>query len=145
MFGMDKKMKEARENPEKALDEADKTLNKGVTGFMTKAFMGKGFTDDMNQALAAGRGAVDMQKSAAELYQNGHPATAVVVSIQDTGQMINYNPVVVMQLKVQPQEQFEQPFDTTVQTMVSKIAVPRVGDTINIKYDAGDHSKIAIL
>lgn len=143
MFGMDKKMKEARENPEKALDNADKTLNKGVTGFMTKAFMGKEFTADMNKGLQAGRDALEMQKQYQNPDTNGLPATAVVISMQDTGKLINYNPVVIMQLKVQPQ--YEAPFDTTVETIVSKIAIPRVGDTINIKYAPADHTKISIV
>lgn len=143
MFGMGKKNKEMREDPQKAMDNADQTLNKGLTGFMTKTFMGKDFVDDMNKTLAGGQAALDMQKSAQNLEQNGLPATAEVVSIIDTGQLINFNPVVVMQLKVQPQ--FEVPFETTVQTIVSKIAIPRLGDTINIKYNPADRSQIAVI
>jgi hypothetical protein len=143
MFGMDKKMREMKNDPEKALDNADKTLNKGLTGFATKAFMGKEFTADMNKSLQAGRDALEMQKQYQNPDQTGLPATAVVVSMQDTGKLINYNPVVIMKLKVQPQ--YEAPFDTTVEAIVSKIAIPRVGDTINVKYAPADHTKIVIV
>lgn len=94
MFGMNKKIKEAQKDPEKALDNADKTLNKGLTGFMTKTFMGKDFVEDMNKSMQAGRDALEMQKQ----YQNpdlsGLPATAEILSMQDTGKMINikYSP-----------------------------------------------------
>lgn len=142
MFG-GKKMKEMMKDPEKALDHADKTLNKGVTGFVTKAFMGKEFSEEMNRGLAAGRDALEMQKAYQDVGQTGLPAAAVVVTIRDTGKMINYNPVVVMHLQVQPQ--FEPAFETDVETIVSKIAVPRVGDTIHIKYAPADHTKISIV
>lgn len=142
MFG-DKKRQEMMNDPQKALDNANKTLNKGMTGFMTKAFMGKGFTEQMNQGLAMGQEALDMQKMYQNPEQFGPQASAVVVSMQDTGALINYNPVVVMQLKVTPQS--EPPFETTVQTMVSKIAIPRVGDTINIRYMPADHTKVIIV
>jgi hypothetical protein len=141
MFG--KKNKEMMEDPQKALDYADKKLNKGLTGFASKAFMGKDFVNQMNQGLAAGQQAIDMQKAYQNIDPNALPATAVVISIQDTGKLINYNPVVILQLKVQPQ--FEAPFETTVETIVSKIAVPRVGDTINIRYSPTDKTKINIV
>jgi hypothetical protein len=141
MFG--KKNKEMMEDPQKALDHADKTINKGFTGFATKAFLGKDFVNQMNQSIAAGQNALDMQKAYQNVDPNALPATAVVVSIQDTGKLINYNPVVILQLNVQPQ--FEAPFETTVETIVSKIAVPRAGDTISIRYSPTDKTKINIV
>jgi hypothetical protein len=122
---------------------ADKKLNKGLTGFATKAFMGKDFMNKMNQGLAAGQEALEMQKAYQNIDPNALPATAVVVSIQDTGKLINYNPVVVLKLNVQPQ--FEAPFEATVETIVSKIAIPRAGDTINIRYSPTDRTKINIV
>jgi hypothetical protein len=146
MFGMDKKykeMKEMQKDPDKALDNAEKTLNKGLTGFMTKAFMGNEFVNDMNATMQKGREAVDMQKA----YQNpsdfGVETTAEVVSMQDTGQLINFNPVVNFQLKVMSAAGI--PFDMAAQAIVSKIAVPRVGDTIKIKYNPADMTKVVIL
>ena len=143
MFGMDKKIKEMRDDPEKALDHADKTINKGMTGFVTRTFMGKQFTEDVNKSLAAGRDALEMQKQYQNPDTNGLPATAEVVSIQDTGETVNMNPVVLLQLKVTPQ--FEPPFETAARLIVSRLTVPRAGDTINIKYAPADKSKISIV
>src|SRR5215471_2159312 len=86
MFG-----KKIEKDPQKALDNAKKTLNSGLTGGLTKAFMGKDFVNDMNSAMDKGQAALDMQKSGAWLAQSGMPATAVVESIKDTGQLINMN------------------------------------------------------
>jgi hypothetical protein len=38
MFGFNKKIEK---DPKKAIEQADKTLNKGFTGFMTKTCMSK--------------------------------------------------------------------------------------------------------
>ena len=138
MFG-----RKIEKDPQKALDNAKKTMNSGLTGGLTKAFMGKDFVNDMNNAMDKGQAALDMQKSGAWIAQSGMDATAEVLSIQDTGSLINMNPVVVLQLKVQPTVGAE--FTTTAQTMVSKIAIPRVGDKIKIKYNPANPTQIAVV
>ena len=95
--------KNKNNDPEKALNDAEKKLNKGFTGFAAKAFLGKDYVDQMNQGLAMGHEAIDMQKSAQNLSMAGIPATAKVISIQDTGELINFDPVVILQLDVTPQ------------------------------------------
>lgn len=135
--------KDIEKDPKKALENADKALNKGVSGFMTKTFMGKDFQNQMNQSLDQAKSAIDMAQGSAGLAQTGLPATAEVVSIEDTGKLINFNPVVKLNLKVQPQ--FGVPFEIISETMVSKIAIPRVGDKINIKYNAANPSQILVL
>ncbi len=89
-------------DPQKALDHGKKTLNTGLTGGLTKAFMGKDFVDKMNNAMDRGQATMDNAKQAQWVAQGGMDATAEVLSIQDTGTLINMNPVVVLQLKVQP-------------------------------------------
>jgi hypothetical protein len=138
MFG-----RKIEKDPQKALDNAKKTMNSGLTGGLTKAFMGKDFVDDMNNAMNKGQAALDMQKSGQWIAQTGMDATAEVLSIQDTGSLINMNPVVILKLKVQPA--MGAGFETTTQTMVSKIAVPRVGDTIKIKYNPADPTQVAVV
>ncbi len=139
MFGFGKKSKEMQKDPKKALEEADKTLNKGFTGFMTKTFMGKEFTEQMNASLDKAKQYTDYNN----LQQTGMGATAEVINIEDTGALVNYNPVVRMKLKVQPQ--FGMPFETTAEAAVSKIAIPRVGDKINIKYNPANNSEIVVI
>ncbi len=141
MFNFGKKQEK---DPQKALDNAEKTLNTGLTGGLTRAFMGKDFVNDMNTAMNQGQAAMDGIKQQQWLVQSGLDATADVVSITDTGALVNMNPVVVLNLKVQPA--IGGPvFDTAGQTMVSKIAIPRVGDKIKIKYNPADPTQFVVM
>jgi hypothetical protein len=134
----------ANKDPKKALDDADNVLNKGLMGALTKGFMGKDFVDQANAGIAAGRGAMAGMEQAQALMESGATATAEVLGIQDTGMMVNYNPVVVLTLKVTPADGGAE-FHTAGQSMVSKIAVPRIGDKINIKYDPANPSQLVVV
>ena len=140
MFNFGKKVEK---DPQKALDNAKKTMNSGITGGLTKAFMGKDFVNDMNSAMNQGQSALDGLQQQQWLAQNGLEATAEVVMVQDTGATVNMNPVVLIQMKVTPAA--GAPFDVTTQTMVSRIAVPRAGDKIKIKYNPANPQQVAIL
>ena len=140
MFNFGKKIEK---DPQKALDNAKKTMNSGITGGLTKAFMGKDFVNDMNGAMDQGQAALDGLKQQEWLAQNGLDATAEVVMVQDTGSTVNMNPVVLIQMKVTPAAGM--PFDVTSQTMVSRIAVPRAGDKVKVKYNPANPQQVAIL
>jgi archaellin len=140
MFNFGKKIEK---DPQKALDNAKKTLNSGITGGLTKAFMGKDFVNDMNGAMNQGQAALDGLQQQQWLAQNGLEASADVIMVTDTGATVNMNPVVVIQMKVTPAA--GAPFDVTTQTMVSRIAVPRAGDKIKIKYNPANPMQVAIL
>ncbi len=140
MFNFGKKMED---DPKKALENADNVLNKGLTGALTKGFMGKDFVNKMNNAIDKGQEAIAGIEQSQWVAQNGLDATAEVLSVMDTGQTINMNPVVVLTLKVTPTAGAE--FQTTAQSMVSRIAVPRTGDKIKIKYNPANPSQIAVL
>ena len=140
MFNFGKKIEK---DPQKALDNAKKTMNSGITGGLTKAFMGKDFVNDMNSAMNQGQAALDGLQQQAWLAQNGLEATAEVVMVTDTGATVNMNPVVVLQMKVTPVA--GAPFDVTTQTMVSRISVPRAGDKIKIKYNPANPQQVAVL
>ena len=139
MFNFGKKQEK---DPQKALDNAKNTVNKGLMGGLTKAFMGKDFVNDMNSAMDQGQAALDGLQQQQWLAQNGLDAPAEVVMVQDTGATVNMNPVVVIQMKVTPAA--GAPFDLTTQTMVSRIAVPRAGDKIKIKYNPANPQQVAI-
>jgi len=143
MFGIKKTAKEIGNDPQKGIDYAEKKINTGFTGFATKVLMGKDFVNNANDMLAKGQNAIDMQKSAQEIAQSGDPATAEVIGVTDTGQMVNYDPVVVLQLRVTPE--MGVPFETYAQIIAPKIAVPRVGDRINIRYNPANKSQIAMI
>ena len=140
MFNFGKKVEK---DPQKALDNAKKTMNSGITGGLTKAFMGKDFVNDMNSAMNQGQAALDGLQQQQWLAQNGLDASAEVVMVQDTGATVNMNPVVMLQMKVTPIAGV--PFDVTTQTMVSRIAVPRAGDKIKIKYNPANPQQVAVL
>lgn len=132
------------QDPEKALDKGRNALNKGLSGGLTKAFMGQEFVDKMNGAMDQGQAAIDMQKSGQYLAMSGMEASAEVVSIEDTGTLINMNPVVRLTLKVTPAMGMPG-FETTGDSVVSKVAIPRKGDTIKIKYNPADPKQFVVV
>lgn len=139
MFNFNKKQEE---DPQKALDNARKTLNKGLVGGLTKAFMGQDFVDKMNNTMDQGQSALDGINQMNWLAQNGLDAFAEVLAVADTGATVNMNPVVSLHLKVTPTA--GAPFETMGNTMVSRIAVPRKGDKIAIKYNPADPKQFIV-
>ena len=139
MFNFNKKQEE---NPQKALDNARNVVNKGVMGGLTKAFMGQQFVDKMNNAMDQGQAAIDGVNQMNWIAQYGLDATAEVLSVADTGATINMNPVVEIKLNVT--SPYGQTFQTTTRTMVSRIAVPRIGDKLNIKYNPADTTQVFV-
>src|SRR5512141_3503186 len=134
--------KKQEEDPQKALDNARNVVNKGLMGGLTRTFMGQGFVDKMNNAMDQGQTAIDGVNQMNWVAQYGLDATAEVLSVADTGATINMNPVVEMKLNVTSvMGTFE---TTTARTMVSRIAVPRTGDRINIKYNPADPTQIFV-
>jgi len=140
MFNFNKKQEK---DPQKALDNARNVVNNGLMGGLTKAFMGQGFVDQMNSAMDQGQAAVDGVNQTNWVAQYGHPASAEVLSIADTGAMINMNPVVELKLTVAPA--VGATFETTARTMVSRIAIPRKGDKLSIKYNPADTTQIFVM
>ena len=135
--------KKKEDDPKKAIDKASDALNKGLTGGLTKAFLGKEFVEKANTGLDFANQVVDGQALAEELMKTGMDADAEVFSIQDTGGTVNMNPVVLLGLKVKPGEDDE--FQTIGQLTVSRLAVPRVGDKIKIKYNKNNPAQFIIV
>ncbi|WP_174791021.1 hypothetical protein [Occultella kanbiaonis] len=98
---------------------------RGLTGKLTQAFMGREFTEAMQQAT----GAMNQGQTAAQLRAAGHPTTtARVLGLQDTGQLINYDPVILLVLEVNGQQ-------LQLQSLVSKLEIPRTGDNVLLVSD----------
>jgi len=135
--------KQQQQDPRQALDNARNVVNKGLMGGLTKAFMGKGFVDQMNAAMDQGQAAIDGVNQMNWVAQYGHTASAEVLTVADTGATINMNPVLELKLTVSPAEGGS--FEITSHTMVSRIAVPRKGDKISIKYNPADPTQIYVL
>ena len=77
MLGFGKKKDE---DPKDALDKADKALNKGVSGFMAKTFMGKDFVNKANEGLDMAKQYTDYDGRKAQLMATGLGGTAEVLS-----------------------------------------------------------------
>jgi hypothetical protein len=58
--------------------------------------------------------------------------------------MINMDPVVKLSLKVTPAMGMPA-FDTVGEVTVSKVAIPRKGDSIKIKYNIANPSQFAVM
>ncbi len=99
----------------------------------------------MNSAMDQGQAALDMQKNGNMLAMTGVEGAAEVVAIVDTGTLINMDPVVKLTLKVTPAVPGLAPFETVGQSVVSKIAIPRKGDTIKIKYNVANPSEFVVM
>jgi len=78
-----------------------------------------------------------------DIYLNGISANAIVLKIEDTGFLFNYNPIVSITLRVILPTGME--FETSGETMVSQILFPREGDNVQIKFDQANISQFVIL
>ncbi len=75
-----------------------------------------------------------------DILANGIQARATVTNVQDTGMTINDNPRVKLTLQVTPDG--DMPFEATKKVTVSRIAIPRIGDSMWVRYDPADPSAI---
>jgi hypothetical protein len=78
-----------------------------------------------------------------EILLNGYPGKATIVGLQDTGWTVNDNPMIKMTLDIQPE--VGAAFRVEVKAMVSRLAIPKVGDTFPVKYDPNDPGKVVIV
>jgi hypothetical protein len=79
----------------------------------------------------------------ARLLESGVNAPAEVVSIQDTGSSVNGNPRVQITARVSPADG-STPFEVSGKQLVSRVAIPRAGDAVTVRYDPDDHTNCAI-
>ncbi|MFE2844410.1 hypothetical protein ACFXKS_12735 [Streptomyces scopuliridis] len=121
---------------ERAAEIANKVASgKGFYGRTTRAFVGGEDFAKLQGAI----GAYNSGASVQQLLAMGAPTTvAVVVSISDTGQLVNFDPVV--DLVVQPAGVTDHNHDhshghVTLRTIVSKLAIPRTGDQVLLVAD----------
>lgn len=121
-----------RRNPaERGMEIANKVASgKGFYGRATKAFVGGENFARIQQSVNTMNEAIDVQ----QLITAGAPTTqAVVTAIADTGGLINYNPVVDLALQLR-----DTGAPLQLRTIVSKLAIPRTGDTVVLVADPRD-------
>lgn len=77
------------------------------------------------------------------LMREGIRTKATVLSVQDTGVTINeIYPVVKIELAVKAGDRL--PFNATVETMISRVSIPRQGDVVEVLYNPANHAEIVI-
>lgn len=120
---------------EDAIAKADRVMNKGLTGLMMKGFVPKQHREAINQSL-------DSAKQAQLAATGSLPltATATVVTITDTGKLINFDPIVVLVVDVT--ETSGRQYQRTLETLVSKMQIPRVGDRIGLGQNPANPSEL---
>lgn len=69
----------------------------------------------------------------AELLLTGIRANAEIVGVQDTGMTVNDDPRVLVRLRVKPEG--ADPFEIERKVLVSRVAVPRRGEQVEVAYD----------
>ena len=84
-----------------------------------------------------------VMKEIDDFMKYGTRATAAVAEINDTGITINDDPVVRMTLNVNPG--MAGTFTHTAELAVSRVKIPRVGDTVKVIYDPKDLSRFSIV
>ncbi|WP_326611169.1 hypothetical protein OIE62_22875 [Streptomyces scopuliridis] len=121
---------------ERAAEIANKVASgKGFYGRTTRAFVGGEDFAKLQGAIGAYNSGANVQ----QLLAMGAPTTvAVVVSISDTGQLVNFDPVV--DLVVQPAGATDHNHGhshghVVLRTIVSKLAIPRAGDQVLLVAD----------
>ncbi|MEI5519588.1 hypothetical protein WB401_07085 [Streptomyces brasiliscabiei] len=95
---------------------------KGFYGRTTRAFLGNEDFARVQQSIGAYNSGIEVQ----QLLAAGVPTTpATVVSIGDTGKLVNFDPVVDLVLQLPGATE-----GITLQTIVSKLRIPRTGDRV---------------
>ncbi len=95
---------------------------KGFYGRTTRAFLGESDFAKVRQSIGAYNSGLDVQQL---LAAGAETIPATVVSIGDTGKLVNFDPVV--DLVLQPPGAADR---FTLQTIVSKLRIPRPGDQV---------------
>ncbi|MFE7978106.1 hypothetical protein [Streptomyces shenzhenensis] len=115
--------KRGKNREARAAEIADQVADgKGFYGRATRAFLGREDFAKVQQTIGAYKSGQDVR----QLLATGAPTIpAVVVSIGDTGRLVNFDPVV--DLVLQPSGTTDR---ITLQTVVSKLRIPRTGDQV---------------
>lgn len=107
---------------ERALDIANKVASgKGFYGRTTRAFIGEESFSRLQDAVGTLNNGIDVQ---AMLAAGMPTVAAVVVSIQDTGSLVNFDPVVDLVVRLGDESR------VSLRTAVSKLRIPRCGEQV---------------
>jgi hypothetical protein len=78
------------------------------------------------------------------VLQNGIPAQAKIVSVQQTGVMVNYQPQIAFTLEVQPPN--GAPYQAQTKAVIPMVNIPQLqpGTEVPVKIDPNNPTKVAL-
>lgn len=79
---------------------------------------------------------------AAYLMQHGTKAPGIISGVADTGVTINMNPYVKLTITVQPPGGM--PFEVSKSSVISRLAIPRIGQAVIVWYDPNDRANFVL-
>lgn len=113
-----------RKSKEEAMvDAARLAEGRGIAGKLTGAFIGKENMGRLRDSVHAAQNAQVAQQATAAGFEM---APATVVALQDTGKLVNFDPIVMLTVALTTGQQL------TMETLVSKLQIPRPGDTVGL-------------
>jgi hypothetical protein len=77
------------------------------------------------------------------LKAHGVEAGATILTVSDTGVTVNKNPYVKLRLRVEPIGMAM--YETEVKAMVSRVALPRPGDGVRVKFDPNKPEEVIVV
>jgi membrane protein implicated in regulation of membrane protease activity len=87
-----------------------------------------------------GRASAKKQAMAAELMRSGTRGIGTIVEVADTGTTINDNPRILIRMRIEPLDG-SAPVERAKKAIVSRVAVPRVGERYPVWFDRADPEK----
>jgi hypothetical protein len=76
------------------------------------------------------------------LMKTGKSANGEITKVEDTNVTFNKNPKVRLYITVKPDDGEE--FNAIIETVVSRVAIPRKGDTVKVWYDPNNKDDIIV-
>ena len=79
-----------------------------------------------------------------EILQKGQPAQARVISVQQTGVLVNNSPQILLQLEIQPQ--FGAPYQTSTKAVIPLVQIPQIqpGSVIPVLVHPTDPTRVEL-
>jgi hypothetical protein len=90
------------------------------------------------------RGVAGMTSNTSQVLMTGEQAQGKVIALNDTGTLVNYNPIVQITVEVTPTTR--PAFTASVRQLVPAIKMAQIqpGMTVGVRFDPADMSKVAI-
>ena len=77
-----------------------------------------------------------------KLMKEGKSAKGEILKVEDTNVTFNKNPKVRLYIRVKPENEDE--FNAIIETVVSRVDIPRKGDTVKVWYDPNNKDDIIV-